>query len=157
MILTEVQKANYERDGFLIYGSFLTGEGLEALRERIDALAEGSHPNADKIGVRLETAAQRGELERVPLRDKVWQLLDPHRYDEVIFDHARNPKILDIVAELFDSEDIKLANDISNDDNKLKGLLIDRVIHENTTPLAINIQVNTTEAASKPIIELKKG
>ena len=41
-----------------------------------------THPNAEKAGVRLEAAAQRGELENVPRRDKVWQLLDPHRYDE---------------------------------------------------------------------------
>ncbi|MCZ6679321.1 MAG: phytanoyl-CoA dioxygenase family protein [Candidatus Poribacteria bacterium] len=108
MILTDTQKENYERDGFLIYGPILSEEGLEALRSRIDALAEGSHPNADKIRIRLEAAAQRGELENVPRRDKVWQLMDPHRYDEVIFNHASSPKILDIVEELLHTEDIKL-------------------------------------------------
>ena len=108
MSLTDKQKANYERDGFVIYGSMLSEETLEALRERIDALADGSHPNAEKAGVRLEAAAQKGELENVSRRDKVWQLLDPHRYDEVIFEHASSPKILDIVAELLGTEDIKL-------------------------------------------------
>ena len=98
MSLTEKQKADYERDGFVIYGPLLSEETLEALRERMDALADGSHPNAEKAGVRLEAAAQRGELENVPRRDKVWQLLDPHRYDEVVFEHASSPKILDIVA-----------------------------------------------------------
>ena len=108
MSLTDKQKVDYERDGFVIYGSMLSEETLEALRERMDALADGSHPNAEKAGVRLEAAAQRGELENVPRRDKVWQLLDPHRYDEVVLDHASNPKILDIVAELLGTEDIKL-------------------------------------------------
>ena len=98
MSLTDKQKVDYERDGFVIYGPLLSEETLEALREQMDALADGSHPNAEKAGVRLEAAAQRGELENVPRRDKVWQLLDPHRYDEVIFDHASNPNILDIVC-----------------------------------------------------------
>ena len=59
-------------------------------------------------GYDWKPAAQRGELENVRRRDKVWQLLDPHRYDEVVFDHASNPKILDIVEELLGTEDIKL-------------------------------------------------
>ncbi len=108
MVLTELQKVDYERDGFLIYGHLLTAEELEALRGRIDALASGEHPNADKIGVRLEAAAQRGELQNVTRRDKVWQLLDPHGYDEVILNHAKNPKILEVVEQLLGTEDIKL-------------------------------------------------
>ena len=50
MRLTEKQKADYERDGFVIYGPLLSEETLEALRERMDALADGSHPNAEKAG-----------------------------------------------------------------------------------------------------------
>ncbi len=111
MVLTAVQKASYVRDGFLLYGPILSAEALEALRTRIDALASGEHPNAEKIGVRLEAAAQSGELVDVPRRDKVWQLTNTHRSDEVIFNHARNPKILDIVAELLGTEDIKLFAD----------------------------------------------
>ena len=108
MDLTATQKASYERDGFLLYGALLSAEEVETLRQQIDTLASGEHPNADQIGVRLEAAAQEGKLEDVARRDKVWQLLDPHRYDEGIFNHASNPRILDIIAELLGTDDIKL-------------------------------------------------
>ena len=72
MILTDAQKLNYERDGFLIYGSILLKKELGDLRQRIDALASGEHCNAEKIGVRLEAAVQTGELQSVSRRDKVW-------------------------------------------------------------------------------------
>ena len=99
MFLTDAQKINYERDGFLIYGSILLEEELECLRHRIDALASGEHCNAEKTGIRLEAAVQMGELQDIPKRDKVWQILDPHLHDDIIFKHANNPKILDIVAQ----------------------------------------------------------
>ena len=108
MILTDAQKLNYERDGFLIYGSILLKKELGDLRQRIDALASGEHCNAEKIGVRLEAAVQTRELQSVSRRDKVWQLLDPHLHDDMLFKHANNPKILDVVAELIGTEDIKL-------------------------------------------------
>ena len=53
MILTDTQKLNYERDGFLIYGSMLSEKELEDLSQRIDALASGEHCNAEKAGMRL--------------------------------------------------------------------------------------------------------
>ena len=108
MSLTDAQKINYERDGFLIYGSILLEEELEGLRQRIDALASGGQCNAEKTGIRLEAAVQMGELQDIPRRDKVWQILDPHLHDDMIFKHANNPKILDIVAQLIGTEDIKL-------------------------------------------------
>ena len=108
MVLTNAQKLNYERDGFLIYGSILSKTELEDLRQRIDALASGEHCNSDKIGVRLEAAVQKGELENASRRDKVWQLLDPHLHDDAIFKHAKNPKILDVVVELLGIKDVKL-------------------------------------------------
>ena len=68
------------------------------MRQQIDALASGEHPNADQIGVRLEAAVQEGKLEDVARREKVWQLLDTHRYAVGMVNHASNPRILDIVA-----------------------------------------------------------
>ena len=108
MVLKDTQKTNYERDGFLIYGSILSAPELESLQQSIDALASGEHCNSDKIGIRLETAVNKGELQDIKQRDKVWQIVDPHLHDDIIFKHANNPKILDIVSELIGTEDIKL-------------------------------------------------
>ncbi|HIA71039.1 TPA: hypothetical protein EYN98_34340, partial [Candidatus Poribacteria bacterium] len=84
MILTDTQKSNYERDGFLIYGSMLSEKELEDLSQRIDALASGEHCNAENAGIRLEGAAIAGGLQDVSRRDKVWQLGNPHLHDDII-------------------------------------------------------------------------
>ena len=97
MVLKDTQKTNYERDGFLIYGSILSAPELESLQQSIDALASGEHCNSDKIGIRLEAAVNKGERQDIKQRDKVWQIVDPHLHDDIIFKHANNPKILDIV------------------------------------------------------------
>lgn len=111
MGLTAEQKADFERDGFLIYGPILTAEELETLRAHIDALASGEGPAAEKVGIRLEEQAQRGELKDVPQRDRVWQITGASRHDPVIFRHAANPAILDIVEGLLGTPDIKLFSD----------------------------------------------
>ena len=49
MVLKDTQKTNYDRDGFLIYGSILSALELESLQQSIDALASGEHCNSDKI------------------------------------------------------------------------------------------------------------
>jgi len=108
MVLTHNQISSYEHHGFLIYGPILSEKDLKDLRQRIDQLASGEHPNAGKIGIRLEAAVQKGELQEVSQRDKVWQLLDPHRYDDVVFEYARKPEILDIVSKLLSTDNIKL-------------------------------------------------
>jgi ectoine hydroxylase-related dioxygenase (phytanoyl-CoA dioxygenase family) len=109
--LTAEQKASYERDGFLIYGPILTPEELGLLRERIDALASGEGDEAQNVRVRLEAEAQQGGLQEVSRRDQVFQILGATRADPVIFRHAANPKILDIVQELLESSDIKFYAD----------------------------------------------
>src|SRR5262245_62131635 len=111
MGITAEQKTQFERDGFLIYGQILTTEELEILRARIDALASGEGPGADKVGIRLEAQAQRGELQDVAQRDRVWQIMGASRHDPTIFRHAANPRILDIVEDLFGTPDIKLFSD----------------------------------------------
>lgn len=109
--MTEEQIAQFREDGFLIYGPILTPEELATLQERIDALAAGEGAAAEKIGVRLEAEAQRGGLQGVARRDQVWQIMGATRHDEAIRRHASNPRILDIVAALLGSEDIKLFSD----------------------------------------------
>ena len=108
MILTDTQKSNYERDGFLIYGSMLSEKELEDLSQRIDALASGEHCNAENAGIRLEGAAIAGGLQDVSRRDKVWQLGNPHLHDDIILKYTNKPEILDIVTELLGTEDVKL-------------------------------------------------
>jgi ectoine hydroxylase-related dioxygenase (phytanoyl-CoA dioxygenase family) len=110
-VVTEEQIAGFREDGFLIYGPILTDEELETLRQRIDALAAGEGPAAEKVRIRLEAEAQRGRLEGVARRDQVWQILGATPHDAAIRQHAANPRILAIVAALLGTEEIRLFND----------------------------------------------
>ena len=111
MALTAEQRASFDRNGFLVYGPLLTPEELETLRTWIDALAAGSTPEARQVGRRLERAAQAGGLQDVDERDKVWQLTGVTRHVPALFEHARSPKLLDLVEGLLGTPDIKLFSD----------------------------------------------
>lgn len=110
-ILSTEQKAQFEADGFLIYGPILTPEELKTLQERIDALAAGEGPGAEKVGIRLEEEAARGGLADIARRDKVWQVMNATQADEAFWRHACNPRIVEIVAELLGTEEILLFAD----------------------------------------------
>src|SRR5262245_28626413 len=111
MAVTAEQVARFREDGFLIYGPILTPEELATLQQRIGAVAAGEGPEAEKIAVRMEAEAQRGGLQGVARRDQVWQIMGATRHDEAIRRHAANSKILDIVAALLGTEDLKLFSD----------------------------------------------
>src|SRR3954468_12898437 len=100
MSVMEEQIARFREEGFWIYGPILTAEELATLQERIDALAAGEGPAAEKIGIRLEAEAQRGGRQEVARRDQVWQIMGATRHDEAIRRHAENPRILEVVAAL---------------------------------------------------------
>ena len=111
MAVTLDQVTRFHEVGYWIYGPILTPEELEILQQRIDALAAGDGPAAEKVGIRLEAEAQHGGLRDVARRDQVWQIMGATRHDEAIRKHTCNPKILDIVAALLGTEDIKLFSD----------------------------------------------
>jgi phytanoyl-CoA hydroxylase len=111
MPLTAEQKASFDHNGFLIYGPLLTPQELEPLRHWIDALASGSTPEAQKVGRRLEAEAVKGGLQDADETSKVWQLTGVTRHVPALFEHARNPRLLDIVEGLLGTPDIKLYSD----------------------------------------------
>ena len=111
MSLSEEQMVDYTRDGFIRYGPILPTPKINELGEIIDKFASGTHPNSGKVNIKLERAAEKGKLTDVPTRDKVWQLWDVYKHDELIFNHACNPIILDIVEKLLDTKNIKLFAD----------------------------------------------
>jgi phytanoyl-CoA hydroxylase len=110
-ILSKEQKLQFEADGFLIYGPILTLEELQILQERIDSLASGEGARRDEVVIRLEEEAARGGLQNVAQRDKVWQVMNATQVDEAFWRHACNPRIVQIVSELLQTEDILLFGD----------------------------------------------
>lgn len=110
MSLTSHQKAQFERDGFLIYGPILAPDELGALSERIDAIASGQRQGIPESAVRLEAAASRGQLNDVATRDRVWQIWDGFRFDDIVMAHCARPRILGVIAALLGT-DLKLYSD----------------------------------------------
>ena len=109
MALTPEQKNKFERDGFLVYGSILEEDELQTLSDRTDAIASGEKEIAGGY-IKLEAAAQRGELDDVKPIDRVWQIHDAFRSDDVIMATCSNPRILDVVEELL-GPNLKLFSD----------------------------------------------
>jgi phytanoyl-CoA hydroxylase len=97
--LTEEQKVQFERDGFLHYGPIISAAELEAVRQAIDAIAGGG-TGVPESQIRLEQAYLDGTLPGVERRDAVWQMINLAEHDQVIHHLVRNERILDAVAAL---------------------------------------------------------
>ncbi len=107
--LTEEQKSQFERDGFIYYGPIISAEELGAVRERIAAIASGDTSVPENL-IRMEQAYLDGQLPGVERRDAVWQMLLLAEHDEVINRLVRNERILDAVESLL-GPDIKYYSD----------------------------------------------
>jgi phytanoyl-CoA hydroxylase len=110
-MLTPEQIVPFHTDGLLIYGPLLLPEETAALGERIDELASGEGEAASRVAVRLESEARRGGLRGAARRDRVWQIVGATRHDPLIAAHARDPRILAIVAALLGTDDLLLYSD----------------------------------------------
>lgn len=96
--------ADFERDGFVNAGRVLDDDLLQRLSDRIDAMADG----VVTTGAKLRDEANVGN--NVARRDRVWQILDAHRTDDVIAEVCHHDAILDR-AEALIGEPIRLYSD----------------------------------------------
>ncbi|MCC6445352.1 MAG: phytanoyl-CoA dioxygenase family protein [Armatimonadetes bacterium] len=99
MALTEEQKEFYWSNGYLPVESLIGPEAMRAMKERIENLCENwQSEEARRVGVHQE--AQSGN--RTPEQNSrtVRKFHDLTRYEEVFRDHALNPAVVDIVADL---------------------------------------------------------
>ena len=109
--LTEDQVTRFVVNGFLVVEDLLSPPEVEALSARTDQIAAGEaeHVSADRV--QLERIYREGEAE---VSDRVLSVRKLYRIavqDDVMWGHASNPKIVDIIADLLGTEDIKLYGD----------------------------------------------
>jgi ectoine hydroxylase-related dioxygenase (phytanoyl-CoA dioxygenase family) len=107
--LNAAQKEQCERDGFYVYGPIISADELAAVRDRIDAIADGTS-SVPESQIRMEQAYLDGRLPGVTRRDAVWQMLGIAGHDEVIHTLVRHPRILDVVTSLL-GPDVKYYSD----------------------------------------------
>lgn len=94
----------------LVVEDLLSPEEIASLAERTDAIARGETGNPTEV-LQIEPAVDGAELspaERVLAVRKLFNLCDT---DEPMFQHASNPKIVDVIADLLGTDDIKIYGD----------------------------------------------
>ncbi len=109
--LTEDQVNEFGLNGFLVVEDVLSADEVETVADRCDFIASGSAEHIPETGVQLEPEFREG---RRPVTDQVMQvrkLYNTAAVDEVMWNHACNTKIVDIIADLLGTEDIKMYGD----------------------------------------------
>ncbi len=109
--LTTEQRTSFKVNGFITVEDVLTDDEVDALAGRADLIASGEAEHIPERCIQQEQVFRRGERE---VTDQVLSVRKLHMlavHDEVMWQHATNPKIVDIIADLLGTDDIKLYND----------------------------------------------
>ena len=115
MILTPEQRETFWRDGFLPYPTLLDPDELAQLQQLTEDIAYGrvdvpSHIKGKPV-LETEAVVERGEVQAVSQLDELRKINFPASINEQFLAVARKPKLVDLIAELFDEPDIKLLGD----------------------------------------------
>ena len=109
--LTQSQVDQFLRDGFTVVHDLLDADEIAVLAERADLIASGKAEHIVEGIVQLEQPFREDEDKvdnRVMATRKLAHIVPE---DEVLRAHARNPKIVDVIADLMDTDDITLYGD----------------------------------------------
>ena len=109
MALTDDQKQQFDESGYIVVRNLLTDEEVETVGNRADQIAVGEVTQPG-FGVQVEPAIQREEVEAKSRLESIRKLGGLVARDPVMYAHATNPKILDVLEDLI-GPDIKLFGD----------------------------------------------
>jgi phytanoyl-CoA hydroxylase len=101
MRLSEAQRAQYARDGYIVVPGLLTGQEIARILERARAIAHGDHPPAARSSVMRDIHFAKGLLPMPEDPERaLWKIMNGDRFDPVLAEGMRAPGILDAVASL---------------------------------------------------------
>ena len=110
-VLTDGQLADFWRDGFLIVEDLVDPALIARMAERADLIAAGAAPRIPDQFVQLEAPFLdvdcKYEVRTTAVR-KMYQLA---RHDAVLREHAYGDPLVDCIADLLGTDDLKLYND----------------------------------------------
>ena len=108
--LSRAQVEQFRRDGFLVVENLLSEDDMAAVRDRADLIAGGRAPHVPDDCVQVEPGLRDGPLpeDRALAVRKIYKVA---HYDDVMLAHVRNPRLVDVIADLLGSDDIKLYLD----------------------------------------------
>lgn len=110
-ILSAAQIAEFKQNGFIAVEDVLSTEEVAALAARADLIAAGEAEHVPETSVQLEPVFRKGERAVEDRVLSVRKLYNLAVYDPVMWAHVVNPKVVDIIAELLGTDDIKMYGD----------------------------------------------
>ena len=109
--LTEDQIAQFKLNGFLVVEEVLSAEEVETLATHTDLIAAGKAENIPDTSIQLEAVFRDGSK---PVKNQVLSVRKLYNlavYDQVMWAHVCNSKIVNIIARLLGTDDIKMYGD----------------------------------------------
>lgn len=115
MILTPQQKETFWQDGFLPFPSLLDPNELAQLQQLTEDITyDRVRVPADIKGIPVlekELVVARGEVQAASPLDELRKINFPASINETFLAIAKKPRLVDLIAELFDEPDIMLLGD----------------------------------------------
>ena len=109
--LSEEQVKQFKLNGFLTVDDVLCAEEVAALAAHTDLIAAGKVEHIPEASIQLEKVFREGERAVADQVLAVRKLYNLAVYDEFMWGHATHRRIVDIIADLLGSDDIKLYGD----------------------------------------------
>jgi len=109
--LTPEQVDQFHIDGYLAVHDLLDADEVADLAERADLIAPGKAGHIPEDSIQLERIFREGEREVENQVLSVRKLFNLAVYDDLLWGHVTNPKIVDVIADLMGTDDIKLYGD----------------------------------------------
>ena len=108
-ILTETQKNSYFRNGYLVIKNLISEEEIEQLKRQSELIGDNKvdHVPISSTQVEPDAKIKSSADKNLTLR----KLYDIAVYDQIFWKHVVNDKIVDVVAQLLETNDIKLYGD----------------------------------------------
>lgn len=108
--LTENQVNSFWRNGWLVVEDLLSPQDVDCLGQRADQIARGE-TDASPERVQAEKVVREGEATAAARELEIRKLYWLAGQDDVLQTHARHPAVVDVIADLLDTDDIKLYAD----------------------------------------------
>lgn len=98
--LSEEQRQQYHKDGFLLLRGVLGRDQVERYTARARAFAQGDLPPGSERMVVKEVRVAKGLVQTDDPEKGIWKYLNPDRYDPLFAAYPRQPQLLDVVEDL---------------------------------------------------------
>ncbi len=109
--LTEQQVDAFRLNGQITVEDALSPDEVDTLAARADLIAAGEASHIPETSIQLEKVFRDGDQQVTDQVLSVRKLYNLAVYDEVMWKHATHPAVVDVIADLLGTDDIKLYGD----------------------------------------------